>query len=301
MNAFSEGELELLARPWRVRLVASLEDYDGSASAEVVRSALATYRHCVAGYYVWASTIHAWMLAAHGEAGLRLLAEATVDFAARAESDDGSEPALDDVLAFVAASTPDAVLARYDECETWYRNRHDIALDYVSALLSAVFNTYGFAELSAAFRAIGTQTLLPWMRRDIDLEIRDRLRRWTTLLLGNFTELAITEQPDRVTIIQNPCGSCSRQLLRGYPGRFELASVARVRRDGHQATKPVYREHVEVIHHLMPIEEIGVPWPVIRCPAGMLSGPCTITLFKEPLNPAAWTESVFGPDEVHAP
>ena len=50
---------------------------------------------------------------------------------------------------------------------------------------------------------------------------------------------------------------------------------------------PIYRTHVAVMHFLMADERIGVPWPVVACPRGAVPGPCRITLYKDPRNPAA--------------
>jgi hypothetical protein len=45
---------------------------------------------------------------------------------------------------------------------------------------------------------------------------------------------------------------------------------------------PVYRTHVAVLHYLVPLEQRGVPWPVIECPAGPAPGPCRLLLYKDP-------------------
>jgi hypothetical protein len=57
---------------------------------------------------------------------------------------------------------------------------------------------------------------------------------------------------------------------------------------------PIYRTHIPIWHVAMARERIGVPWPVNRCPAGLEVGPCTLLIFKDPLDPAANAE-VPGP------
>ena len=41
------------------------------------------------------------------------------------------------------------------------------------------------------------------------------------------------------------------------------------------------------MHQALPRQRIGVPWPVNICRAGLGTGPCTILLYKDPLDPAA--------------
>jgi hypothetical protein len=109
------------------------------------------------------------------------------------------------------------------------------------------------------------------------------------MLQGNFADITVKEDDERFVITQDPCGSCGRQLAAGaFPGRFDHATVT----EAHPITfqrgdVPVYRTHVAVMHFLMPEERLGVPWPVVACPRGNIAGPCRITLYKDPRNPAA--------------
>ncbi|HEX3946403.1 MAG TPA: hypothetical protein VHW47_01805, partial [Acidimicrobiales bacterium] len=90
-------------------------------------------------------------------------------------------------------------------------------------------------------------------------------------------------------ITQDPCGTCGRQILdRGYPGPLDLAVVEEEDLLTYgQGGVPVYRTHVPVLHVEIPGERRGIPWPVVRCPAGLRAGPCQILLFKDPDNPKA--------------
>ena len=36
------------------------------------------------------------------------------------------------------------------------------------------------------------------------------------------------------------------------------------------------------MHWLMPTEQVGHPWPEIRCPVGSGTGPCRIDLLRTP-------------------
>ena len=176
-----------------------------------------------------------------------------------------------------------------DEDVARFRVEHDRGLDAVCALMTHVYRTHGLDVLEQSIRAVGDQTLLAWMPRDIERPPEVRIRTWAAMLHGNFAEFTITEDDERFVITQDPCGSCGRQLERGaFPGPFDHATVAEV----HPITfergdVPIYRTHVAVMHFLMATERIGVPWPVVACPPGTVAGPCRITLYKDPRNPAA--------------
>ena len=64
---------------------------------------------------------------------------------------------------------------------------------------------------------------------------------------------------------------------------------------------PVYRTHVAVFHYLLPMERGGVPWPVIRCPRQLGTGPCRVLLYKDPSRtpPEHATEMGMPPTRAH--
>jgi hypothetical protein len=207
---------------------------------------------------------------------------------------------LTDALGARAGAAADEAFSRTQEQWTpWptggggiiarWRDEHDRALDAVCALLTHVYRTHGIGVLEQSIRAVGEQTLLAWMPKDIERPPEVRIRTWAAMLHGNFAELSIAEDDDAFVITQDPCGSCGRQLECGaFPGPFDHASVTEV----HPITfergdVPIYRTHVAVMHFLVPAERIGVPWPVVACPRGTVPGPCRITLYKDPHDPAA--------------
>ena len=51
----------------------------------------------------------------------------------------------------------------------------------------------------------------------------------------------------------------------------------------------MYQAHIAAIHHLFPIEKIGVPWPPVRC-SGTSGGACEFFFYKDP---------GFAPDEFY--
>jgi len=184
---------------------------------------------------------------------------------------------------------PDDARPAADAPEVGWRAAHDRGLDAVCALITHLYREYGVEVLEASIRAVGEQTLLAWMPRDIARPPEVRIRTWAAMMHGNFADITVTEDDEKFVITQDPCGSCGRQLACGaFPGPLDHAIVT----ERHAITfdrgdVPIYRTHVAVMHFLMPAERIGVPWPVVACPRGTVPGPCRITLYKDPRNPAA--------------
>ena len=138
-------------------------------------------------------------------------------------------------------------------------------------------------------RFCGGRTLVAGLEADIARDPVNRIRRFVTLLHGHFTELTVTEDDDRFVILQDPCGTCTRQTQDGrYGPPMNLAVVD----DAHPVAwggRPttIYRSHIPIWHVHMPTEQIGRPWPVNQCPAGLDDGPCTILIYKDPFDPDA--------------
>jgi hypothetical protein len=177
----------------------------------------------------------------------------------------------------------------FDRVAAHWRREHDRGLDAVCAQITHVYRTHGIDVLEQSIRAVGEKTLLAWMPKDIERPPEVRIRTWAAMLHGNFAEFTIAEDDARFVITQDPCGSCGRQLECGaFPGPLEHATVSEVHPiTFERGNVPVYRTHVAVMHFLMPTERLGVPWPVVACPRGSVPGPCRITLYKDPRNPAA--------------
>jgi hypothetical protein len=114
-------------------------------------------------------------------------------------------------------------------------------------------------------------------------------------MLGNFASITVDEQDDCFVITQDPCGTCTRQVIDGcYAPPVDLAVVSeKCPLTFGQGDMPVYRTHVAVMHYLQAIERVGAPWPAIECPAGVESGPCRVTIYKDPANtPDRWAARV---------
>jgi hypothetical protein len=246
-------------------------------------------------YLDWVATILATAAERHGRDGLRLLTTRTLAFFAAYPGvdpvrDEVPAPMADDIAAAVARGDTGGALALFDDREAAWRCVIDVLRDWLSALLSQVHASYGPDELEAFHRRRGEDALRGLMR-DIDRPAAERLVNLVHLLQGHFTDLTVSEDDEKFTIVQDPCGTCARQVA---DGRFTAGLGLAVVTDPHPVTwggRPttIYRTHVPIWHVDMARERLGVPWPVNLCPAGLDPGTCTILLYKDPRDPSAVT------------
>lgn len=270
-------------------------------AAEVAAGAIRAWERGIEGFRVWIVHTIASVAEHHGAAAAgAALAVLTEAMATRTPWPDevpegtprGADGAGPRLAASPAAGEP-GILAELLAAERALRTEHDAWLDAVCVILSHVYRTLGIDALHAAMEDAGDRTLLAWMPRDLTRAPQERVRTWATMLQGNFASITVEEDDEKFAITQDPCGSCGRQLAAGrHPGPLDLATVEEVHpitfERGHV---PVYRTHVAVMHFLAPEARIGVPWPVVACPAGLAPGPCRVLLYKDPLDPAAQVEA----------
>lgn len=295
---FTPDELQLLAQQPRDELAVKLA---GSSPPEelamFLRRTERLYLSQVTGYESLMGDTMAWIVEVHGPGGVAQVLPAVrtyllghPDAAAGAAPHDPEAAAagLDRVVAAAAAGDVAGALAHYDEVADHWRAMHDLLRDWHSALLSEVYRLWGPDALAELY--VRTSSLLADFRAgDLARSPRERLPVWLRLLKGHFSSLSVEETDDTLVIVQDPCGTCGRQLEDGrYDGPGALAVVT----EPHEITwgrgdTPIYRTHVPVWHVRVPRAEIGVPWPVNQCPAGLAAGPCRIVLYKDPLDPAA--------------
>lgn len=265
----------------RVRAAVAAGD-DATARALAGR-AVRAWQRGIDGFTAWNEETLAWLGATHGPDAADVARSAW----ARTLADRSPWPGAGAPV----AATPDtpAVLADLLATEAGLRDEHDAGLDGVCALLSHVYRTFGVAALRASMEYAGERTLLAWMPTDVARSAEQRVRTWAAMLQGNFATIRVSETADAFVITQDPCGSCGRMLAAGrHPGPLDLATVT----DADPVTfgrtdMPIYRTHVVAMHFLVPEARLGVPWPVVACPRGAAAAPCVITIFKNPLDPAA--------------
>jgi hypothetical protein len=285
-RVFTVEELATLARPPRQEVVDAASTPDELAST--VTKLVGRYEGVMVGLRTWVATILAFLADASGVEGLAAALRDEAPFLRAAGV--APPPVTPDAIIAGAGGPPAETVAGWDELESYYRVHHDWWVDRVSVLLSHVYRTLGLEELERCLRVTGRDFLLPWMPYDIVHPPRRRLRVWVETAKGNMSTIAgIEEDEEKFTITMDPCGSCGRQVAeRAFPGPYDIATVEEDApvTSGHGGIS-VYRAHVAVIHHLIPLEQRGVPWPVITCPGPREGGPCRTYLFKDPDNRAA--------------
>jgi len=291
MTHFTRDELDRLARTPEQEMADALAD--GPAAARATYDAVERrFRGGLRGFARWeAGSLAALAAAAAVDPGAvdRLQALATTEawrIAAHNGVTAGDEAVVTarhgEAVEASASDTTDAAaaLALYRRIEGSFLRLHDAHRDTVSAIWSALHEVAGREGLEACLRRLADETLLVWMARDLPLPFEDRVREWATVLTANFARVRIDEHPDRVTFVQDPCGTCTRQILDAGDPLPAIAPWAPVQ-VGHDDV-PLYRAHVGLMHWLMPTERLGHPWPEIRCPTGSGTGPCRIDLLRTP-------------------
>jgi hypothetical protein len=302
-RVFTDEALRELSMSPRVRLLNLLNESDVDGLREVLATLEASHRGQHQRYLDWVTTILETVGQRHGRDGLRQSVRQTLAFFAAYPAvepvRDEPPPSIVDAVADAARrGDAEAALAIFDRSERDWRAAVDVLRDWLSSLLSQVYTSYGADELELFHRRRGEDALRGLMD-DIDRPAGERLGNLVDLLQGHFTDLVVSEDDEKFTIIQDPCGTCTRQVT---DGRFEAGLGLAVVDDVHAVTwggRPttIYRTHVPIWHVEMARERLGVPWPVNLCPAGLDGGPCTILLYKDPRDPssAARVPSASGP------
>ncbi|MEV6924600.1 hypothetical protein AB0M46_08840 [Dactylosporangium sp. NPDC051485] len=303
VRVFTDAALRDLSLSPRARLVRRLGASDGAGLRDELTALEREHRGQRERYLDWVTTILATAAERHGRAGLRLLTGRTLTFFAAYPGvepvrDDLPAPMADEVAAAADRGDTDGALAVFDRREAEWRSVIDVLRDWLSALLSQVYAEWGPDELEAFHRRRGEDALRGLMA-DIDRPAGDRLVNLVRLLQGHFTELVVSEDDEKFTIVQDPCGTCARQVL---DGRFAAGLGLAVVDDEHPVAwggraTTIYRTHVPIWHVEMARERLGAPWPVNLCPSGLDGGACTILLYKDPSDPSAAARVPSAPAE----
>lgn len=296
VRMFSQAELAALCTPPRDQLLAALATGDKAAAKATYAALEDAFRTFHEIYYRWVALEQAFLYEQYGHEGLfkavsinPIVVHAMQLGMTSEELLHGGRSVKDEMNALIDTASTDAVMRRYDSLERGFRNLHDLYREWLSLLLSHVYREYGVDALERCLRHSSDARWMPWMLEDVTHDVRQRLREWTALLLGNFASIRIEEDDEKFILHQDPCGSCGRQIRQGcHAPPVDLAIV----KEKHPITfnagnVTVYQAHLAVMHTIMPIERIGAPWPAIRCPAGASGGPCQIVLFKNPRTAAA--------------
>lgn len=304
-RVFSDAELADLALSPREQVRRFLDGGNVDGAVEALLDVEGVLAAQIDRYTHWISTLFAFAAERHGAAGSAAVVHATRDLFAAHPDLGAAGPAVPDSAAdevAVAARSGDvpAALAVLDvRLERW-RSLIDLYRDWISALLSDIYRRYGVDELELAHRRVGEATMRN-LTANVGGPFKEMASGLVRLLTGHFSEIVeLTEDDDKLTVVQDPCGTCGRQVIQGrHRPPLNLAVVT----DRHAATwnrgdTTAYRTHVPIWHVEMATEQLGAPWPVNICPHGDTAGPCTIVLFKDPHHPDA-VRMIPGPGKTN--
>ena len=247
----------------------------------------------------WSSTTLQYALETHGEAamarclqpdfwleiGQRTGLDAEATALARGVFAD-PRPTAERLAAMVEAGETGAAKRFWGEVDEATMRLHDYRIDWLSAIASHVYEAHGAEGLYGALMKCAEAE---WWhgRMEGDLaELADpvgRVRNWSFFLgVGNWGTVSISETAEAFVIHHQVCGSCGRQDLRGC--FEEPISFPRVTEEipGLNFGNPiysVYRTHLAVWHFVMPIRDVGHPWPAIECSG--VPGRCWFMMDKD--------------------
>jgi hypothetical protein len=293
VRLFTDEALAELARSPHQQVEDAITTGDAERIQSVTGALERSFVGTVEGTRNWIS--HTFGFAAqHTEPGLlQDLVETTAAFFAHSSDPIGppsSHASAAPLITQLAASAQaDRALSRFDSMEDQWRRLQDAYRDWLSTLLSRIYRQRGVGELEAVLRYTAERTLFGWMPTDMARPPEKRLPSWARMLQGHFSSLRIEEDAEKFTLVQDPCGTCTRQIQQGrYDGPLDLAIIEeRHATTWYRGDTPIYRSHVPLWHVTLAEELAGVPWPVNQCPAGLGTGPCRVLLYKDSTNPAA--------------
>src|SRR4051794_31771065 len=289
--ALTAEEIADLVLDPRTRFARALRQRSGEEAKAVYASIEQGYMARPPGDRASCIKVAAFVHERHGEAGLIALPSVT-EWLAVAELHALTAASFRaftrswqaDMTQLIDGGDVDGALALYDRVVDGFKRVHDAYLDWFAVLLTHVYREYGIDEVETFFRYSATHTRA-FVDTSIATPVEDRVRTAAYFLTANFGCLsAIDEYDDRYEVVQSSCGSCGRHGREADALRaaFDLATVTeRHPLTFNRGTMPVYRTHVAVLHYLLPIEQIGVPCPAVRCPNGNVAGPCTVAIYKD--------------------
>lgn len=297
---FTDDELRAIERTPHQQLADAVASGDLDAVATTTAGLERSFVGTVVGTRNWVAHTFGWAAIEGPEGITNELVDATTSLYARhpepVDDYDLTASVVDQVRAAAAAGDRDGALAIFDAMEADWCRRQDFLRDWLSALLSHVYRAHGLDQLELVLRYTAAHTLMDWMPVDRSRPPEKRLPQWARMLQGHFSVLHISEDDEKFTLTQDPCGTCSRQLSQGRYDQLDLAVIEEVApASWFRGETPIYRAHVPVWHIELARELVGVPWPVNQCPAGLGTGPCPTLLYKDPDDPRAEAQ-VPGPD-----
>lgn len=155
--------------------------------------------------------------------------------------------------------------------------------EFVSALIAYIYRHHGDDALEDALRFCANIVISPMFESMLALSTRERVEAFASLFRAHSGRgMRIEEDDEKVTLILDPCGSGGRMVQEGAfgPGgkfpRIEKAQRITFGRENF----PCYCAHCAVLHHIVPIEQTGAPFPPIEVGEGP-GDPCKWIFYKD--------------------
>ena len=197
--------------------------------------------------------------------------------------------------AAIAARITTAVEAgKYDEarellCERdrQHRSIHDQFIDIMAGFHAYVGKVFGDQRLEGLFRHVGERQRQGFEKWE-SLLAEDFVRASAQLLKSHMGNVTVTEDDEKFTITQDPCGSGGRLMREGaYDGPEGLYRIATPpAMTFGKADFPSYCAHCAVWNNIQCIEWFGHPQWSIDHPASPAER-CRIHIYKSPNKIAA--------------
>lgn len=164
-----------------------------------------------------------------------------------------------------------------------WQSMHDLYRDWVTSLLSYIYETYGMQALTEALHRSCTAWFRPIYER---IEQADSFRRKVEMfamgLRGHLQPIDVEEDDEKVCLTMRPCGSGGRLIREGAygpPKNFSKVRDACPLTFG-QTDFPIYCTHTPMLEMLQ-IEWKGQPRIVCEVPDDIKKGDCTFCVYKD--------------------
>ncbi len=197
------------------------------------------------------------------------------------------------ISAAVAAGDLDQVRVLLDERDRQHQLIHDLFIDMKAGFYSYIGKVFGDERLEGILRHTGERQRQGFERWE-SLPVEDFVRASAHLLKTHMGSVTVSEDAERFTITQDPCGSGGRLMRHGaYDGADGLYRLGPPQAMGFgKPDFPSYCAHCAVWNNIQCIEWFGHPQWAIDPPATP-GGPCRIHIYKDPrVIPAHYYEQV---------
>lgn len=165
-----------------------------------------------------------------------------------------------------------------------FQSMHDLYRDWVTAMLSYIYEHYGDEVVYEAMH----RGCSSWLRPMAELydkvdDFRHQARMLVMGLRGHLQPMNIEEDNEKLNITMAPCGSGERLFKEGGyrpPKAFSIIQKPQPMTYS-KPNCPIYCAH-EPMLEILPIEWRGYPLWACFTPEGFVTGGCRFCIYKDP-------------------